>query len=85
MQIKAKIKMEYNDKKQATIVKKSLDPDNEGYLTSKQEDSILLFNLEGDSLKTILATADDLIFNEITVENILQNNEESRPQNQKIQ
>lgn len=76
MQIKAKIKMEYGNKKQATIAKKSLDPDNEGYLTSKQKDSILVFNLEGDSLRTILATADDLIFNEITVENILQNNKD---------
>ena len=76
MQIKAKIKMEYGNEKQATIAKKSLDPDNEGYLTSKQKDSILVFNLEGDSLRTILATADDLIFNEITVEKILQNNKE---------
>lgn len=76
MQIKAKIKMEYGNEKQATIAKKSLDPDNEGYLTSKQKDSILVFNLEGDSLRTILATADDLIFNEITVENILQNNKD---------
>ena len=73
MKIKAKIKMEYPNEKQASIVKKSLDPDNKGYLTSKQDNSILEFNLEGDSLRTILATADDLIFNEITVENIMKN------------
>ena len=78
MQIKAKIKMEYATKKQAKIAKKSLDPDNKGYLTSKQEDSILEFNLEGDSIRTILATADDLIFNEITIENIMQNTKESQ-------
>ena len=79
MQIKAKIKMEYSTKKQATIVKESLNPENKGYLTSEQNGSILEFNLEGDSLRTILTTADDLIFSEIIVENILQNTEESRP------
>lgn len=77
MEIEAKIKMEYATKKQATIAKKSLDPENEGYLTSKQDDCILEFNLKGDSIRTILATVDDLIFNEITVENIMQNTKES--------
>jgi hypothetical protein len=73
MQIKAEISLEYYKKNHASIALKSLQPENENYLESEIIGSKINFNLSGKSLRSILATADDLIFCEMTVEKILEN------------
>ncbi len=70
MHIKASITMEYHETKQAEIAFKSLNPDNMGYVETELNDSKIICKLEGDSLRTVLATADDLLFSEMTVEKI---------------
>ncbi|KZX16964.1 KEOPS complex subunit Pcc1 [Methanobrevibacter filiformis] len=71
MKINAKITVEYNEVETAKIVFKSLNPDNGDYLDSNVQDNILSFNIESDNLGTFLNTADDLIFSEITIEDVL--------------
>lgn len=78
MLIKAQIVMEYQNKEQAEISLKSLDPENENYLESEHHGPEVRFTLSGDSLRTFLATADSLVFDEMTVEKILENLEGSR-------
>jgi hypothetical protein len=70
MYIKASITLEYHEKKQAEIAFKSLNPDNLGYVETELEDHRIICNLEGNSIRTVLATADDLLFSEMTVEKI---------------
>ncbi|MCK9150575.1 KEOPS complex subunit Pcc1 [Methanobacterium alcaliphilum] len=70
MHIKTRITLEYHDKNQAKIASESLNPDNMGFVKTKLEDNKLICKIQGESLRTILATADDLLFSEITVENI---------------
>lgn len=70
--------MEYHNKEQAEISLKALDPENENYLESEIQGPIVTFKMSGDSLRTFLATADSLIFDEMTVEKILENLEGSR-------
>ncbi|MDO8870856.1 MAG: KEOPS complex subunit Pcc1 [Methanobacteriaceae archaeon] len=72
MFIKAQILMKYENKEQAEISLKSLDPENKNYLESEIEGSEVKFEIKGNSLSTFLATADDLIFCEMTVEKILE-------------
>lgn len=78
MLVKARIVMEYHNKEQAEISLKALDPENENYLESEIQGPIVTFKMSGDSLRTFLATADSLIFDEMTVEKILENLEGSR-------
>jgi len=71
MKVKAKIIFEYHTGKQAKVAFKSLQPDNRGFLDSYQDNNYLICNLNGESLRTILSTADDLLFSEMMVERIL--------------
>ena len=71
MQFKAEIKIEYKQKKQAKIALESLKPDNIGYVDSKIEGNIVKFKLSGDSIRSLLASADDLLFCEMMVETII--------------
>ncbi|WP_321422567.1 KEOPS complex subunit Pcc1 [uncultured Methanobacterium sp.] len=71
MKIKATITFSYQNDEQAEVAFKSLLPENTGYLESRQKYNSLICNLEGKSLKTILSTADDLIFSEMLVEKVL--------------
>ena len=71
MKNKATITFCYQNDKQAEIAFKSLLPDNIGFLESHQNHNSLVCNLKGKSLKTIISTADDLIFSEMLVEKIL--------------
>jgi hypothetical protein len=61
MNIQVNINFRYHDEKQAEIAFKSLIPDNIGFLESRQENDSLICNIKGNSLKTVLSTADDLI------------------------
>lgn len=72
MKIKATITFCYQNDKQAEVAFKSLLPENIGYLESRQINNSLICNLEGKSLKTILSTADDLIFSQMLVEKVLE-------------
>jgi len=78
MLVKAQITVEYQNKEQAEISLKSLDPENENYLESERNGPQVKFKISGDSLRTFLSTADSLIFDEMTVEKILENLEGSR-------
>lgn len=72
MQIKAQIRFKYETNEQAEIALKSLDPDNMGFVNSHVSENELVFDLNGDSLNSFLATVDDLLFCEIMVENVLE-------------
>lgn len=71
MKVKAIITFHYHKEKQAEVAFKSLEPDNIGFLESYQDHDSVVCNLKGESLKTILSTADDLIFSEMLVEKVL--------------
>lgn len=71
MKIKAKITFQYKTEEQAKISLKSLQPDNLGFIETYRKDNCVICNLSGDSLRTILATADDLLFGEMMVEQVL--------------
>ena len=70
MKINAKIMFRYRSKEDAEIAFKSLEPDNVGYIKSYVEGKYFICNLSGESIGTILATADDLVFCETMVERI---------------
>ena len=72
MRIEANIQIEYKDSKDADISFQSLEIENKGYIESAKENNLLTFKWKGESLSTFLATADDLIFSEIVVENVLE-------------
>ncbi len=72
MKIKAKISFHYQDEQQAEVAFESLQPDNIGFLESYQDRDSLVCDLKGESLKTILSTADDLVFSEMLVEKVLE-------------
>jgi hypothetical protein len=72
MKVKARIIFQYYKEKQAKIALKSLQPDNIGFLDSYQDNDSLICNLNGESVRTILSTADDLLFSEMVVERILE-------------
>ena len=68
MKINAVIKFKYKSEEYTKIAFESLKPDNIGYVKSFVDDKYLVCNLSGDSIGTILSTADDLIFCEMMVE-----------------
>ena len=68
MKIKTMIKFKYKSGEDAEIVFKSLEPDNIGYIKSFVDDNYFICNLSGNSIGTVLATADDLVFCEMMVE-----------------
>lgn len=71
MKVKAIITFHYHKETQAEIAFKSLEPDNIGFLESYHDHNTVVCNLQGESIKTILSTADDLIFSEMLVEKVL--------------
>jgi tRNA threonylcarbamoyladenosine modification (KEOPS) complex Pcc1 subunit len=73
MKIKSKIELEYKDSKDAEIIYKSLEVDNEGFVKNSLNENTIKFEIESNSLGSFLATADDLIASEILAENIIKN------------
>ena len=72
MNIKARITFKYSEEEEeAKLTLKSLQPDNLGFIDSYRINYCYICNLNGDSLRTILATIDDLLFSEIIVEKIM--------------
>jgi hypothetical protein len=72
MKISATIKFKYKREEYTRIVFKSLEPDNIGYINSFIDGKYLICNLSGNSVGTLLLTADDLIFCEMMVERTLE-------------
>jgi len=68
MMIKTMIKFKYKSGEDAEIVFRSLEPDNIGYINSFVDSNYFICSLNGNSIGTVLATADDLVFCEMMVE-----------------
>jgi hypothetical protein len=77
MNIKAKITFKYQKAKNAETVFKSLQPDSTGFIDSHTESTHFICKLNGESVGTLLATADDLLFCEMIVERTVEFTEES--------
>ncbi|MEG3225427.1 MAG: hypothetical protein BME94_07950 [Methanobacteriales archaeon Met13] len=71
MQITVQLTFHYQGGEQARIAYQSLEPDNRNYLESKISNNDVICEIRGESLPTVLATVDDLIFSEILVEKLL--------------
>ena len=71
MNIKARISFKYFKEEEAKLSLKSLKPDNLGFINSYHINNCYICNLNSDSLRTILATIDDLLFGEMIVEKIM--------------
>jgi hypothetical protein len=72
MEIKAHMVFKYHTAHQAKIAQKALEVDNKDFIDSYNDNKCLICNLNGDSVRTILATSDDLLFCEMMVEKILE-------------
>jgi hypothetical protein len=72
MQIHSTLIFHYEKREDANIGLKSLNPDNMGLINAKLEDNKLIYQIRGNSLKTFLATVDDLLFCEMMVERVLE-------------
>ena len=70
MKVKSKIEFEFKMPKDAEIIYKTLEIDNENFLDSNLEGSTITYEINSESLTTTLATIDDLIACEILSEKI---------------
>ena len=70
MKVKSKIELKFKTQKNAKIVYKTLEVDNENFLKSNLKNNIITYEVNGESLTTTLATIDDLIACEILSEKI---------------
>ncbi|WP_295612864.1 KEOPS complex subunit Pcc1 [uncultured Methanobrevibacter sp.] len=70
MQVKSKIELKFKTSKDAKIIYKTLEVDNENFLKSQLKDNTLVYETNNNSLITTLATIDDLIACEILSEKI---------------
>lgn len=70
MKVKSKIELKFKTSKDAEIVYKTLEVDNENFLKSKLKDNTITYEINNESLTTTLATIDDLIACEILSEKI---------------
>jgi hypothetical protein len=68
MKIKTMIKFKYRTGEDAEIAFRSLEPDNIGYIKSFVDGNYFICSLSGNSIGTVLSTADDLVFCEMIVE-----------------
>ena len=70
MHVKSKIELKFKTSKDAKIIYKTLEVDNENFLKSHLKDNTLVYETNNNSLITTLATIDDLIACEILSEKI---------------
>lgn len=70
MKVKSKIELKFKTEKDAEIIYKTLEVDNENFLDSKLENDTITYTIDNESLTTTLATIDDLIACEILSEKI---------------
>lgn len=55
------LSLEFGSETEAERVHKSVDLDNDGYLTTKVDGRMILAHIEADSLKSLLHTLDDFL------------------------
>ena len=70
MRVKSKIELKFKTPKDAEIICRTLEVDNENFLDSKLEKDTIIYTIDNESLTTTLATIDDLIACEILSEKI---------------
>ena len=70
MKVKSKIELKFKTQKDAEIIYKTLEVDNENFLDSKIENNTITYEINNESLTATLATIDDLIACEILSEKI---------------
>lgn len=61
----------YKTGEEAKIASQSLKPDNMDFISSNVEDNDIIYKLESRSLRTTLATIDDILFCEMMAEKII--------------
>ncbi len=71
MEIESTITFKYETEDEAKIAFGSLKPDNMDFVRSYVEDNSLICKLESGSLRTTLATIDDILFCEMMTEKII--------------
>ncbi len=71
MEIKSKIEFRYRSAKEAHVALGSINPDNMDFVKAYIQEKSVICDLDSRSLKTILATIDDLIFCEMMTEKII--------------
>ncbi len=71
MQIESTVIFTYKTKEEARMALGSLKPDNMGFIESYVENKNLIFKLNLESLKTILASLDDILFCEMITEKVI--------------
>lgn len=71
MQIESTVIFIYETKKEAEIALGSIKPDNMGFVESYVENNSLVCKLDSESLRTTLATVDDILFCEMMAEKVI--------------
>ncbi|MGB9979035.1 KEOPS complex subunit Pcc1 [Methanobacterium sp.] len=71
MQIESTVIFTYETKEEAKIALGSLKPDNMGFIESYVENKSLICKLNAHSLRTTLATVDDILFCEMMAEKVI--------------
>lgn len=71
MEINGKIKLKYNNLKDAKIVFDTLKIDNDGFIESKIDSNEISYSITSKTLGSFLNTIDDLIASEIVAEKII--------------
>ena len=71
MQIESTVIFTYETEEEAKIALGSLKPDNMDFIESYIENNSLICKLDAKSLRTTLATVDDIIFCEMMAEKVI--------------
>lgn len=71
MQIESTVIFTYKTEEEANIALGSLKPDNMDFIESYVENNKLIFKLNLELLRTILATLDDILFCEMMTEKVM--------------
>lgn len=71
MEIESRIIFTYGNNEEANIALGSLKPDNMDFVKAHVKDNCLICDLQSGSLRTLLATIDDLLFCEIMAGKII--------------
>ncbi|MFW5946260.1 MAG: KEOPS complex subunit Pcc1 [Candidatus Natronoplasma sp.] len=59
--IECELKLDYDDEKTASVIGKSIEPDNEGYVDMTLEGSTITCKIKSEEPLQLLQTVDDLL------------------------
>ena len=71
MKINGTLRLKYKTENDASLIYKSLEVDNENYLTGSINNTTISYEIKSESLGSFLNTVDDLIASEIVCEKII--------------